>query len=190
MPSLLRTNNSKLITYNFKVKRAFTLIELLVVIAIIGILATFVVASFNNAQSKARDVRRKADLDAVKKALVLYQTDVGCYSPHGAKAIPDCGNWNANFNDPTYGIDGSACASASLRCALEDRGLIKNINNDPKAPAQNYRLDLPAGGLSYFLSANLENTNDADGLNSYNRCSGVTGMPVTYPAGRYYVCND
>ena len=66
-----------------KVKRGFTLIELLVVIAIIGILASFAIASFNSAQAKGRDSRRKADLDAIKKALELYKTDTT-----GAKYYP------------------------------------------------------------------------------------------------------
>src|SRR3990167_4751352 len=66
-----------------KVKRGFTLIELLVVIAIIGILATFVIASFSSAQGRGRDSRRKADLDAVKKALELAKADCtgGAYYP-------------------------------------------------------------------------------------------------------------
>src|SRR3990167_2819011 len=55
--------------------KGFTLIELLVVIAIIGILASFAIASFTSAQAKGRDSRRKADLDAVSKALALVQND-------------------------------------------------------------------------------------------------------------------
>src|SRR3989344_4486789 len=58
-----------------KAIHGFTLIELLVVISIIGILAAFIVASFTSAQQKARDSKRKADLDAVKKALVLASND-------------------------------------------------------------------------------------------------------------------
>src|SRR3990167_8762783 len=69
------------IIYNLKSKiwrprrPGFTLIELLVIIAIIGILASFAIASFTSAQAKGRDSRRKADLDAMKKALELYKSD-------------------------------------------------------------------------------------------------------------------
>jgi prepilin-type N-terminal cleavage/methylation domain-containing protein len=51
------------------------LIELLVVITIIGILATLALVSFGFAQGKARDSRRKADLDSLKKSLELAKQD-------------------------------------------------------------------------------------------------------------------
>src|SRR3970040_2207971 len=73
MPTLSRTDNNQQLTINKR--RGFTLIELLVVISIIGILASFAIASFTSAQAKGRDSRRKADLDAVKKALELFKSD-------------------------------------------------------------------------------------------------------------------
>ena len=57
----------------------FTLIELLVVIAIIGILSSVVLASLNTARSKARDVRRRADLKQVQLALELYYDSNNSY---------------------------------------------------------------------------------------------------------------
>jgi len=82
MPTLSRTINNQQLTINRKSK-GFTLIELLVVIVIIGILASFAVASFTSAQAKGRDSRRKADLDALKKALELSKSDTtgGAYYP-------------------------------------------------------------------------------------------------------------
>ena len=65
--------------------KGFTLIELLIVITIIGILATFVIASFATAQAKARDSRRKSNLDADKKALELFKGDTS-----GGSIYPSC----------------------------------------------------------------------------------------------------
>lgn len=53
-------------------KKGFTLIELLVVIAVIGLLATIVSVSVNNARKKARDTKRKADLRNIQLALEMY----------------------------------------------------------------------------------------------------------------------
>ena len=50
-------------------QRGFTLIELLVTIAIISILAVIGLVAFGNIQKNARDTRRKADIDAITKAL-------------------------------------------------------------------------------------------------------------------------
>jgi len=55
------------------------LLELLVVIAIIGLLATVVVASLNQARSNARDTKRLADIQTLRKALDAYYLDHGKY---------------------------------------------------------------------------------------------------------------
>ncbi len=48
--------------------KGFTLIELLVVVAIIALLSVIGIAVFGPIQSRARDARRKADIDAISKA--------------------------------------------------------------------------------------------------------------------------
>lgn len=61
----------------------FTLIEILVVIAIIGMIAAVVMVSLSTARAKGRDVRRKADLVQLQKALELYENSNGSYPSTG-----------------------------------------------------------------------------------------------------------
>lgn len=80
-------------------QRGFTLIELLVVISIIGLLASVVLISLNNARVKGRDAKRAADIRQIATALELYNSDNGHYP------ITLCtGNtWNwASFDSPMY----------------------------------------------------------------------------------------
>ncbi|EKE05887.1 MAG: hypothetical protein ACD_19C00167G0004 [uncultured bacterium] len=53
----------------FKDPRGFTLIELMIVITIIGILSLVAVGMYNSVQSKARDSKRRGDIDAISRVL-------------------------------------------------------------------------------------------------------------------------
>ncbi|HLP44128.1 MAG TPA: type II secretion system protein [Candidatus Nanoarchaeia archaeon] len=72
----------------------FTLIELLVVIAIIGLLASVVLASLNQARLKATDAKRISDIEEINKAIQLYMSDHDGNPPPLA-AHPNCdeNNW-------------------------------------------------------------------------------------------------
>lgn len=63
---------------NFKKnKRGFTLVELLVVIAIIAILAAVIVPNSFKAIEKSKAAAFSSDVDAIKKASLMYYSDVG-----------------------------------------------------------------------------------------------------------------
>lgn len=55
------------------------MIELLVVATIIIVLTTIGLVSFRSANQNARNGKRRADLETVRQALVLYRTDEGEY---------------------------------------------------------------------------------------------------------------
>jgi prepilin-type N-terminal cleavage/methylation domain-containing protein len=98
----------------------FTLIELLVVIAIIGLLASIILASLNNARIKARDAKRIADLRDFQLALELYYSTNNHYPYTG----PVAGGWTS-FDSPIYspnriysGPNGSGSALGTLTQAM------------------------------------------------------------------------
>ena len=141
--------------------KAFTLIELLVVISIIAILITIIIATFGTTQQKARDSRRKTDLDAFKKALQLYQGDT-----RGSAWYPDC---------PGAPLTCDLTVPASFDPAL-DVIYLKDFPTDPEG-ATDYLYDVSgatcdtdingdgsnvAGCNSYSIRACLENVNDSD----------------------------
>ncbi len=56
-------------------KKAFTLVELLVVLTIIAILVGALTAVVSGQRGSARDSRRLAEVDSLRKGLELYYTD-------------------------------------------------------------------------------------------------------------------
>ncbi len=74
----------------------FTLIELLVVIAIVGLLASVLLMTLNNARIKARDVKRKSDAAQLAKALALYYDSNQSKYPLGPISTVN-GDWPAAF---------------------------------------------------------------------------------------------
>lgn len=62
-----------------KNKKGFTLIELLIVISIIVLLSGISIFALQGARTSGRDARRKADLENVMSAMILYKADCGQY---------------------------------------------------------------------------------------------------------------
>jgi prepilin-type N-terminal cleavage/methylation domain-containing protein len=92
---------------NYK-NKGFTLIELLVVIAIIGILASIVLVSLNDARNNAKDVAIKTAIqEGAKIAEVLFDNN---------------GNYNLICNDPriTGGIVENSITDKGGLFACED----------------------------------------------------------------------
>jgi len=58
-------------------QNAFTLIEMLIVIVIIGILAAALVPRLQSVQARARDTKRKADMNQIYNGINIYYLDRG-----------------------------------------------------------------------------------------------------------------
>lgn len=155
-----------------KAINGFTLIELLVVIAIIGVLASIVLASLNNARRKSRDARRITDVKQIQLALELY------FDGTGANAYPPS---NAN-----------ACGAAELgglQALTTPNVYIPQVPRDPLSNGSNncYAYAAPAApATTYHLGATLEDitnnalTGDAD-LASAGWAGDFSGLDANGP---------
>jgi len=70
-------------------QRGFTFIELLVSITIIILLSAVAVVSYQSANKRARDNKRKADLEQIRSALEMYRTDNDEYPAVSSALVPD-----------------------------------------------------------------------------------------------------
>ncbi len=140
-------------------KKGFTLIELVVVIAVIALLASMILVSLNKARVKARDARRKQDLDILKTAMQLYANDhQGAYYPSGGAvfscypgpAPPAYDDWPASFQSEM-----APYLSALPKDPLNNRvycyAVAKMLN--PSSPSCNGK---------FVIGAHLEATDDQD----------------------------
>ncbi|MDD4410059.1 MAG: prepilin-type N-terminal cleavage/methylation domain-containing protein [Candidatus Pacebacteria bacterium] len=115
--------------------KAFTLIELLVVIAIIGILAGFIIVSMGGAQGAASDARRKADINQLSKAIMIYKT---------------------NNPDTPLLIDADGCNIGS-DCSPDEIFGSASVLRDPNGSYYSYE---SADGVDFTITSRLSNTNN------------------------------
>lgn len=113
---------------SFKRVKGFTLIELLIVIAIIAILATIVTVSYAGAQKKARDNRRRADVQSISSALqVNYTENKIWYIPGSGSGGIGIGYYSSNYSTGT-------ATYLSIHDALEQSGYLNPAPTDPLYP--------------------------------------------------------
>lgn len=123
-------------------KKGFTLVELIISIAIIGILMALASVSFGNAQKKARDSRRRQDMESVQKAAEQYYLVSGNYTYSTSVVgitVAVGQNWTVNGqeilksfpSDPKAGIGytGSIASTGYCICAKLEENIGNSSNN-------------------------------------------------------------
>lgn len=106
-------------------KKAFSLVELLIVIAIIGILSSVVIINISNSKIKARDAKRKGDLNQIGLAFLNYHSVTDNYSIPGTGSQGLGEGW-FSFQD---GIAGGY--PKSMAKGLIDAGYLSSTPIDP-----------------------------------------------------------
>ena len=92
-----------------KNRNGFTFVELLVVTTIIILLSSIAVVSYQSANKKSRDNKRKSDLEQIRTALEMYRSDQGGYptalsilTPNFLQQIPtDPKGYSYYYSRPT-----------------------------------------------------------------------------------------
>jgi len=192
---LSKNTEYKILNTKYSKSAGFTLIELLVVITIIGILAALTLASYGNAQAKARDGIRKSDFAQMKRALELAKSDCSgnAWYPYVSDfaALQTYLGTPNNYMTPVPNDPTNSGTHIYVFTPDTSAGNFTAGPTTPPCPGSTH------GTANYTLSVQFDRTTDVQGSESWTRCGGGTatpkpGVPATYPTGYgyYYVCNN
>ncbi|MDQ5955579.1 MAG: ral secretion pathway protein [Patescibacteria group bacterium] len=180
--------------------KGFTLIELLVVIAIIGILASIVLVSLNQARARARDANRIASLEQMGRFIAINDSD-------------PAGNFWTVAGDPA-GLPGCTTEYCSISDVVE--GPVSIGRDATTSVATNFQLFIdptagtsspaclgatggpadPAGTVCGYSMSRIDNENPTDSAagnpdsQHYQICAMLEGSIGGYSAGLVHVGSD
>lgn len=173
-------------------KKAFSLIELIVVIAITAVLLAVALPNLLSARERARDAKRKQEMNEMKNALRLYYNDFQHYPPQGYP----CGNTIYTNYISGCGADHISCCACNTSVdfatgaacdAVYMKKFPSSFPTDPISAINYYS----SGADDFCLKVSLENGADSDIATSQLRC------PTTSACGNncrgtkdYCVCAD
>jgi prepilin-type N-terminal cleavage/methylation domain-containing protein len=169
-------------------KKAFSLIELLVVISIIAVLLTVALPNFLSARERARDARKKQELNEMKNALRLYYNDFQAYPASSqfcngkTNNILGCGLTHIACC-PAVGCSGDfAVGDVSSGCVT------LYMKKFPVDFGQSIFYPTSSDTDSFCLKTTLDNAADPDIAASQARC--LTQCPGQCSGLDYCVCAD
>ncbi len=164
-------------------KRGFTLIELLVVVAIIGVLASMVMSSLNDARERAREARALSEMKSIYTAFQMYLLD---NNGNGINLPPVNGNGSTSWHEPdcegtyTLGADGNDFPNGALLSTfateldpyidtsmLNPWGYRYEIDAVYVCSSGNSNLDIPCNGETKMVYALVANK-VSEGVNGYS----------------------
>lgn len=163
----MQLQNNKQQPMNNLIKKGFTLIELLVVIAIIGILTAIVTTNLVAARARARDVRRKGDLNSLSLSLRQY------YNDH--QKFPSVGSGGDAGKIMGCGVGITACQWGS---AFNSSSGVIYMGKLPLDPASTVATPITyyytqTTGENFAIIAKLENLSDGDITDSQTKCASI-----------------
>lgn len=166
--------------------KGFTLIELLVVISIIAILVAFVASNFLGARQRAKDIKKKSELQQMKSALRLYYNDNNIYpgpSTADENRIDGCGSDTPPSGNCTTECGGTFGVGPTTGC--------ENVYMKLLPPATDYvwSYEQRSTGDDFCLWTTLENASDTEIVKSHTRCSATCPAGVV-PTTDFVVCAD
>jgi len=172
-------------TYFNAHQSGFTLVELLVTIAVIATIIGLALPNFLGARSRARDTRRKGEINQLKTALQLYYNDYKIYPPaaNGGSGkinyIAGCGTGGTTLCPASCTV--AFASGATTGC---DTVYMTKFPGEFGTSMFYYQKN---GGADYCLKGSLENPSDSDIASSWARCSGkCSGLSGT----DYAVCSE
>ncbi len=166
---------------------AFSLIELLVVIAIIATIIGLALPNFLGARSRARDARRKGEMQQLKTALQLYYNDYKIYPADSGGPM-----YNKIIGCGTSGVLACPCQlSPEIDFASGGGGCetvyMTKLPGDFGTSMWYYRVN---SGADFCIKVSLENASDSDidtsHLHCQSKCTGSAALGNT----DYAVCSE